>query len=317
MEVVKSFNPKEQKSSKLSLCTLVVGGCSFVMGIVAVVLRWGKFSNVSNSPRQNTYTRSFDPYKGTGYFGAFSAPCEFVSGSGGRATFCGPKVDFVPHPLLKFSGVCLLVGVGLSLLFCLFSLLGFAMEIQNKNICVKYIKSVTATVVLAVLTELAMLASLGLGVLQFILNNPKFSVTPGGGYIIVIILSLLNILLIIMSSSRLKRAKKSEFPKVSTDPTVYVIPDPDLSRPRPKGVLRGPSPTMDNGANGHRIRQPVGVLSMDPRVAGGSIGSFNMSAVSDTTSIGSAGSLQSNWSGRSGASCNSVKFSIQSEQTTL
>lgn len=228
------------------------------------------------------------------------------------------QVEFIPHSLLRFSGVSLLVGVGFSVMFCLFSLLGFAMEVQNKNICVKYLKSVTATVVLAVLMELAMLASLGLGVLQFIPNNDKFSVSPGGGYIIVIILSILNIILLVMSVNRLKRAKKEVFPKVMINPTVYVIPDPDPSRPRAKSALRGPIPTMDNGSTGHRIRQPVGVLSMDPRVAGGgSLGSFNMSAVSDTTSIGSAGSLQSNWSNRSGASCNSVKFSIQSEQTTL
>ena len=134
---------------------------------------------------------------------------------------------------MKIAGVCGIVGVVSMALFCVFSGLHCAMQINNKHIGLKYKKNVFLAFISALvagesfssiitslttsITDMSTIAAVGIAAPQFTSRRQEYRSELGACYYIEIVLVVFNLLLAILSYLSYKKARKTNFPR-SQDP---------------------------------------------------------------------------------------------------
>ena len=114
---------------------------------------------------------------------------------------------------LKIGGVCALVQVGSIAMFTMFAGLHCAMQINNKNIMIKYSTNVFLAFLSAVVAAIATIAAVLISIPQFLLRKQEFTTEPGACYYIEVALVFINILLSVVSYLSYAKARKTNFPR--------------------------------------------------------------------------------------------------------
>jgi len=189
---------------------VLVGIISFVLGVIAVAVPyWGLFRPQSGDiSSYATYGAGL--YENSGFFGPWNK-CMYASI--GYRKICGDNIRYQVEVYLKIGGVCALVQVGSIAMFTMLAGLHCAMQINNKNIMIKYSTNVFLAFLSAVVAAIATIAAVLISIPQFLLRKQEFTTEPGACYYIEVALVFINILLSVVSYLSYAKARKTNFPR--------------------------------------------------------------------------------------------------------
>lgn len=199
-----------------SATLVLLGIISFILGVIAVAVPyWGHFrpQYAASGAVYNNYGTSYQD--NSGFFGPFNK-CMYTH-SGYRKICGNSNVRYGVEVYMKIAGVCGIVAVLCMALFCVFSGLHCAMQINNKHIGLKYKKNVFLAFMSALVADISTIAAVGIAAPQFTSRRQEYRSELGACYYIEIVLVVFNLLLAILSYLSYKKARKTNFPK-SRDP---------------------------------------------------------------------------------------------------
>jgi len=230
-----------------SATVVLLGIVSFILGIIAVAVPyWGHFRPqyaAAGSQYSNYGTRWQD---NSGFFGPFNK-CMYTN-SGFRKICGDTNVRYQVEVYMKIAGICGVVAVISTALFCLFSGLHCAMQVNNKHIGLKYKKNVFLAFLSAIIADMATVAAVGIAAPQFTSRRQEYRSELGACFYIEIVLIVFNLLLAVLSFLSYRKARKTNFPR-PRDP-YEITPDQygndNLAGPQPG---RGITVTANSGVH--------------------------------------------------------------------
>jgi len=203
---------ENSNKATFSATVVLLGIISFILGVIAVAVPyWGQFRtphSVSRGQSTNSYDRSW--LDNTGFFGPFNK-CMYTSG--GYSKICGNNIQYRVEVYLRIAGICGIVATVAMALFCLFSGLHCAMQINNRHIGLNYKKNVFVAFMTAVIADMATIAAVAIAAPQFTSRKQQYVTELGACYYIEIVLIVFNLLLAVLSYLSYRKARKITFPK--------------------------------------------------------------------------------------------------------
>jgi len=245
----------DSNKATFSATVVLLGIISFILGVIAVAVPyWGHFRPQYSAPgaQYNNYGTSYQD--NSGFFGPFNK-CMYTN-SGYRKICGNSNVRYGVEVYMKIAGICGIVAVVSMGLFCIFSGLHCAMQVNNKHIGLKYKKNVFLAFISAIVADMATVAAVAIAAPQFTSRRQEYRSELGACYYIEIVLIVFNLLLAVLSYLSYRKARKTNFPR-SRDPyeiTPEQYGNENLAGPQQHG--RGITVTANSGVHYANNQQP-------------------------------------------------------------